>query len=163
MQYDAIIVELLSRIKVLEEEVAQLKESRNVISQDEDTEVSSSVEYKKTTDEMLEMCYKAGKMIGPEIKAADLADAIAEETGMNKNSAIMYLYAVNGLLEGKIFKRAISATALEKYLDTIFSEYGSEGLKKAIKATKLHIDYRKQYGITSDAIEKVCKKAEEKL
>ena len=45
----------------------------------------------------------------------------------------------------------------------IFNEYGSAGLKKAIKATRLHIDYRKSCGHTVDSIEEACDKAEARL
>ena len=72
MQYEIIILELLSRIKKLEEEVSELKQAfhspvatnssieENVNSEyDENTD--RSVTYKKMTDEMIDVCYKCGK------------------------------------------------------------------------------------------------------
>jgi len=116
--------------------------------------------YDKMTDEMIEICYKCGKMVFQGENAQELADDVAEETGMNRNSAFMYIYVVSSLLSGEVFKRAISKKALEIYFKKIFQDYGSEGLKKAIKATRLHIDYRKSCGHTVDSIEEVCDKAE---
>ena len=164
MQYETIILELLSRIKKLEEDVEELKQSRqyNVVEQENATSVSS-VSYTKMTDEMIEICYKCGKMVFQGENAQELADDVAEETGMNRNSAFMYIYVVSSLLSGEVFKRAISKKALEIYFKKIFNEYGSAGLKKAIKATRLHIDYRKSCGHTVDSIEEACDKAEARL
>lgn len=164
MQYETIILELLSRIKKLEEDVEELKQSRqnNVVDQENATS-ASSVSYTKMTDEMIEICYKCGKMAFQGENAQELADDVAEETGMNRNSAFMYIYVVSSLLSGEIYKRAISKKALEIYFKKIFQDYGSDGLRKAIKATRLHIDYRKSCGHTVDSIEEVCDKAENRL
>lgn len=164
MQYETIILELLSRIKKLEEDVEELKQSRvsNIIEQENSASVPS-VSYTKMTDEMIEICYKCGKMVFQGENAQELADDVAEETGMNRNSAFMYIYVVSSLLSGEVFKRAISKKALEIYFKKIFQDYGSEGLKKAIKATRLHIDYRKSCGHTVDSIEEACDKAEARL
>ena len=164
MQYETIILELLSRIKKLEEDVEELKQSRqNNIVEQENASSGSSVSYTKMTDEMIEICYKCGKLVFQGENAQELADNVAEETGMNRNSAFMYIYVVSSMLSGEIYKRAISKKALEIYFKKIFQDYGSDGLKKAIKATRLHIDYRKSCGHTVDSIEEACDKAEARL
>ena len=174
MQYETIILELLSRIKKLEEDVEMLKKSHstydhNSSEKNHDMEVSvmskqdSSVVYKKMTDEMIEMCYLCGKKVSMGDSAPDLADDIVDATGMNRNSALMYLYAVSGMLNGEIYKRAISSKALKYFFDRISNEYGSKGLRKAIQATKLHIDYRRDCGHTVDSIEAICSYYEGKI
>ena len=175
MQYEAIILELMTRIKKLEEEVTMLKETiGNFDSQDEREAVTDETgetsegrkgqgSYKKMTDEMMMVCYKSGKQLNEGANSSELADVIVEETGMNRNSAIMYIYAVSSLLSGTVFKRAISGKALKKYYDLIFNEYGSAGLKNAIKATRLHIEYRKDCGLTADAIEELCNEYQSRL
>ena len=164
MQYETIILELLSRIKKLEEDVEELKQSRvsNIIEQENSVSVPS-VSYTKMTDEMIEICYKCGQMVFKGENAQELADDVAEETGMNRNSAFMYIYVVSSLLSGEVFKRAISKKALEIYFKKIYQDYGSDGLKNAIKATRLHIDYRKSCGHTDYSIEEACDKAEARL
>ena len=164
MQYETIILELLSRIKKLENDVEELKQYRisNNIEQENSASISS-VSYTKMTDEMIEICYKCGKKVFEGENAQELADDVAEETGMNRNSAFMYIYAVKSMLAGEIYKRAISKKALEIYFKKIFNEYGSTGLKKAIKATRLHIDYRRSCGHVVDSIEEACDKAEARL
>ena len=173
MQYETIILELLSRIKKLEEEVTELKQallssssvsiSDDAIANVLDERNDGAVSYTKMTDEMIDICYKCGKKLASGENAQELADDIAESTGMNRNSAIMYLYAVQGMLDGTIYKRAISAKAMRRYYDTIWNESGSAGLKKAIKATRLHIDYRRECGHTVDSIEEICNHYESRL
>ncbi len=170
MQYETIILELLSRIKKLEEDMNELKKGQNTSWDDKIIEESvyqtpneSAISYKKMTDEMIDICYKCGKKVAAGESIQEMADDIADSTGMNRNSAIMYLYAVQGMLNGKVYKRAISAKAIKMFYDTIFNEYGSAGLKKAIYATKLHITYRRECGHTVDSIEEICNIYEKKL
>ncbi len=171
MQYEVIILELLSRIKKLEDEVERLKltvnsqTSEKICSYSEDStkNIESRNTYQKMTDEMIVLCYKSGKKISQGEAPAELADDISEETGMNRNSALMYLYAVNGMLEGTTFKRAISAKALKMYFDLILSDYGVSGLRKAIKATKGHINYRYECGHNVDSIEAICTDYENRI
>lgn len=56
-----------------------------------------------------------------------------------------------------------NSKALQKYFDNIWNEYGSNGVKKAIKAPKLHIEYRREFGHPVDSIEEICAKAESRL
>ena len=115
------------------------------------------------TDEMIDICYKHGKKLMAGEGVQELANDISDSTGMNRNSAVMYLYAVQGMLEGTVYKRAISAKAMKRYYDTIWNEYGSAGLKKAIRATRLHIDYRRECGHMVDSIEEICNHYEGRL
>lgn len=167
MQYETIILELLSRIKQLEDEVTLLKqvqsELQTALAAQNDLEDGAqqvyaeevSGSYKKMTDEMIEICYCCGKRVLNGENVMELADEIAAETGMNRNSAVMYLYAVSAMLQGTVFKRAINTRALKTYFQRIFDEYKSQGLKKALQATKLHIEYRKECGHTVDSIEEL--------
>ena len=174
MQYETIILEMLSRIKKLEEDVENLKKSQNECEpnttrtlDDTDTPITSrresSVTYKKMTDDMIEMCYCCGKKVSEGESAPELADDIVDETGMNRNSALMYLYAVSGMLKGEIYKRAISAKALKYFFERISNDFGSRGLKNAIQSTKLHINYRRDCGLAVDSIEEICNHYEEKI
>ncbi len=165
MQYETIILELLSRIQKLEDEMALLKQEQDKKSVSSNDEISyeKEISYKKMTNEMLEICYQYGKKMHNGENANTLAANIAKKTQMNRNSCIIYLYAVNAMLDGTIYKRAISAKAIQKYFDNIFHEYGTEGLRKAIHATRLHINYRKECGHTVDSLEELCDKAEMKI
>lgn len=169
MQYESIILELMSRIKTLEEDIALLKKQiaandRSATAEaSSDHTANSSVQYQKMTDEMIELCYKYGKKMLDGSSAQDLADDLAETTGMNRNSAVMYLYAVHGMLTGTTYKRAINTKAMKYFMQTIFNEYGSKGLKKAITASRNHIQYRRDLGHQVDSLDDICKEFEDRL
>lgn len=170
MSYETVILEMLSRIQNLENEVNAIKQQLQASStagiddecQDSPAS-SSSVQYTKMTDEMIEACYRCGKKVYQGENPQRLADDIAAETGMNRSSAIMYLYAVSGMLGGVVYKRAISSRAMKMFFDKIWSEFGSVGLKRAIRSTRLHIDYRIECGHKVDSIEKICDEYEHRI
>ena len=176
MNYESIILELLTRIQKLEEELAELKKQVGrppvVLNegQAEDRAVAteqaistSRNTYNKLTDEMIDMCYRCGKMMYRGEDPQELADTICEATGMNRSSAIIYLHAVNSMLSGAVFKRAISAKAITRYFDCIFNDFGSKGLKAAIHATRQHVAYRRDCGQNVDSIEALCDRFDAKL
>lgn len=172
MQYQSIILELMGRIQNLEEEVRELKRQladmtsgtsqEEILYTNEDVRTGSVVQYQKMTDDMIMACYEGGKKLRDGSNAQDIAENIAEITGMNKNSAVMYLYAVSGMLDGVVYKRAISAKAMKKYFETIYNEYGKAGLQKAIRATRFHTEYRRECGHVVDSIDSICDLYEEK-
>ncbi len=193
MQYEAIIMDLLSRIIKLEKEVADLKKERSasevvyeaenrmpVFAGDAIFENKNSHgekiprENQKMTDDIIRMCYEAGEKLYQGKSAGSLttgavskmaneyADQIVTQTGANRNSMIMYIYAVCAMLEGEIFKRAISSKAIKIYFEIIFKEHGAQGLKKAIRATRKHIEYRRECGQNVDSIAVICDQYESK-
>lgn len=117
----------------------------------------------KMTDEMILSCYKYGKELYAGGNLNNLIEAVVKETNMNRNSAIMCLYSICNMLEGSVYKRALSAKMTEKCFDLIFEDYGKAGLEKAIKATREHVIYRKSCGHTVNYIERICDKYEEKI
>lgn len=177
MQYEGIILELMSRIKNLEAEVAELKElmkhqpnaapASTVESSDDrfESQNSSSGSYIKMTDEMIMACYRSGKdaFEKREKNLGALADRISVGTGMNRNSAFMYICAVKSMLEGTVFKRAISAKAHRMYLNNIYAEYGRVGLARAIHSSRLHAQYKKSCNLPIDAVEDICNEYERKM
>lgn len=173
MQYETIILELMTRIKKLEEDVATLKArvESNAAFVESQTEAEAmgegtetALRYQKITEAMMKICYQLAKRMQGGEKPQLLANEISRKTGMNVNTALMYLHAVCGMLNGEKYKRAISAKSTKVYFDWIWDEYGKTGLKKAICATKLHIRYRKEdCGQTVTALEKLCREYEGKL
>lgn len=173
MQYEVVILEMLTRIKKLEDEVALLKEqcaSNRIVddmeeNEDEIVDVGdvSGGTHQRVTDEMIEACYAYGKKLFNGGKIRELVQQVVAQTGMNRNSAVMALYAVSNMLGGTVYKRAINKKANRLYFDRIYSEYGAEGLKKAIQSTRLHIAYRRECGHTVDSIERLCDEYSRKL
>ncbi len=159
MNYEKIILELLSRVKDLEDEVRIIKEKTLTLPTNEPTPILLK-SYKKTTDEMIMLCYKFGKKAfeNSSTHIVKYAKEVAISTNMNTSSAFMYIYVVKSLLEGNVFKRAINSKALDTYLELISEEYGKNGLTKALNATKQHIEYRKKFNHPIDSIIKIYNK-----
>ena len=175
MQYESIILELMERIKQLEKAHENLEtrisclENRNEQKRTEKPEELRMVEEdsgqrKKMTPEMMAACYTCGNRLyqNPQLNFGRAIDDLVEETGMNRNSAIMYVYAVKSMLAGEGYKRAISQPATELFFNSIRRDYGPAGLRNALTATRTHIRYRQQYGHVVDGLEKLCDLYEEK-
>ena len=170
MQYESILLELMSRIKTLEKEQIVLQEKVDALMNPsckdfsfQESEVSENVHpgpksYLKMTEEMMEMCYMAGKKLysDEKLNIGILADEITTKTGRNRSSAVMYIYVVDCMLKGNVYKRAISTKATEKYFKEIYEEYGKSGLCNALQATREHIRYRKNLGHTVEGLVTLC-------
>lgn len=66
---------------------------------------------------------------------------LVEEHGMNSASASDFISDYKYLMKGKEFKRTMSATAMNCFLEQIFAEHKSAGLSQALKSLRLHIEY----------------------
>ena len=174
MQYEAIILELLSRIKVLEEDVAQLKaalaqrtdQQGPAVSQAPENPASQSGPPRtRMTDAMLDTCYAYGKQAYLDSSAdmGSYADRVAQETGMNRSTAIIYLYAVRAMLSGMVFKRAISNKAIERYLTTIYGEQGPAGLRTALRSVQAYVNYREEQNLPSQSITALCQRFQRQI
>lgn len=166
MNFDTLILELLTRIQQLERENAQIQirlsalEANSLSSIDVTSsaaeEESSGHATRRTniTEEMIDICYRYGKMVytDPTLEIRTVAESAAAETGMNYSSAIMYIYAVACMLKGVVYKRAISRKATEIYLHCIRSDYGTDGLARALAALRRHIEYCQNLGYKVDGL-----------
>ena len=170
MQYETILLELMSRIQTLENEVSSIKEKLQTLQPPTDAAKDTSADqalsspahsnasYTKMTEHMMDVCYAYGQKAyrDPRANLAGFAAAAASETGMNRNSAFMYICAVKNLLEGRVFKRAISTKALRRYFSSIYRDFGAAGLSNAITAARAHIEYRQRYHLPVDSIIALC-------
>lgn len=166
MQYESIILELMSRIKALEEKILVIEQKITEIemTRNEDggvTEEDSTARV-KMTKEMMQACYECGCKLD-QSENFDLSqelNQLTERLGMNRNSAIMYIYAVRCMLHGEIYKRAINRTATELFFENILRDFKKQGLTRALQATRMHILYRKQCGHAVDSLETLCQRYE---
>lgn len=141
MQYETIILEMMSRIQKLEEEVEQLKQT--VTESDFEQPEVQAKRNVKVTPEMTRLCYEKAKAAysNQYLDTNDLAQEVSEQTGMNFSTAKMNIYSIVQMLKGEEYKRLLSADSLDLCFDMIYREFGKQGLEKALTATKLHIDY----------------------
>lgn len=165
MQYETVILEMLSRIKNLEDRVEKLESELNN-RQEENFANSQTVPARiKITAEMTDACYNFGKIAYEDNDAdiSELAERASMQTGMNKSSAYITIFAVKALLQGEIFKRAVSAKALESYFVYILDDYGKNGLQKALSSMKKHIEYRKSKNQNVNILIELCETFETRL
>lgn len=165
MQYESVILEMMSRIQKLEEEVSELK---NIISNENLTDtLTNSLKRKnvKVTPEMTEICYQYAKIAYEQknVDIDDLAEKVAQDTGMNENTAKMNIGSIKAMLEGVGFNRILSSQSLRMCFKFIYNDYGKIGLKKAIDATKEHIRYLNSINNPAINLKKVCSEFEEML
>lgn len=84
--------------------------------------------------DMSEKCYD-GKITRK--KALD----ILEGENINRSSAFFHLSNYTHLVNGEVFKRAMSALAVSYYLEKILETKGEDVLQKALQSLSLHLDY----------------------
>lgn len=63
------------------------------------------------------------------------------EVGMNRNSAIDYIYFYSKLMADERFTRTTNTFATNYFLDRILLEHGKEGLKSALGSLSKHLSY----------------------
>jgi 5-methylcytosine-specific restriction protein A len=96
---------------------------------------------KKITEQMVERSYEIGKKIRmKELTLTDGVNALVN-IGMNKASALDYIYNYKKLTSGEKFIRTTNAYATNYFLEKIFHDEGREGLKTALKSLAGHISY----------------------
>jgi len=88
-------------------------------------------------------CYDLAKKIME--GSMEIEDAVRKlyEIGMSPNSARHYLRSVRAMLVGDRFTATINNTALSYFLTQIYTEYGADGLRKALNSVREYLEYQK--------------------
>lgn len=115
--------------------------------------------YAVMTPETTDACYDAAIEIWQ--KGADINDKayeISRNSGMSKNSAWMYIRAVIAMLGGEPFTKDINTYSVNRYLDRIYEDFGTERMPIAWRAIEArNADLKKQgyfYAYYQKAIER---------
>lgn len=86
-----------------------------------------------------------GKRIAEgEIEISTASKSIAN-TGMDKGSAQIYLKCVQSMIQGERYTGTVKEMAVSYFLTAIKSDYGFDGLKKALGSLKMHLEYQSSY------------------
>lgn len=163
MHYETIILELMSRVEKLEEEVEKLK--NNISSNDIEQVELQPKKNVKVTPEMTRECYEKAKEAYKNhyIYTNDLAENVSIKTGMNFNTAKMNIHSMTLMLRGEEYNRILSADALDLCLTWIYEDFSQKGLKNALKATELHIEYLKTKDMATSKLIAVFNKHKDKI
>lgn len=109
--------------------------------------------------------YEAGcKRISGEWSEAEAIAFLVRKCGMNTSSANDYIDALRHMFAGEVYKRTISATAANYFLDQIYSDFGVDFLSPAITSLDQHIDYYEQTrGVNCRALRAISSKHRARL
>jgi 5-methylcytosine-specific restriction protein A len=95
----------------------------------------------KITSDMIEASYEVGKKIyNKKIALQNGVDTLSK-LGMNRNSAVDYIYLFDKLIQGKLYTRTSNAYATEYYINKIYNEKGNGGLENCLLSLLQHIEY----------------------
>ena len=90
-------------------------------------------------------CYCYGKRVAAgELDLGTAATKIAA-SGMDRGSAQIYLRCVRSMLRGERYTGTVKELAVSHFLTSIMSDYGFDGLRKALEALRLHLEYQSPY------------------
>lgn len=95
----------------------------------------------KITNEIVDKAYNVAKDFYNDRITLKQAQDILVQAGMNKNSAMDYIYNYSNLIQGKLFTRTTNAYGTDYYLRKIYEESGQTGLQNALISLSQHIDY----------------------
>ena len=95
----------------------------------------------KITNEIVAKAYNVAKdFYNNKITLVQAQDVLVQD-GMNKSSAIGYIYNYSNLIQGKLFTRTTNSYGTDYYLKKIYEESGQVGLQNALISLSQHIDY----------------------
>jgi len=94
------------------------------------------------TREQFKAAYEvAVKVHNEELRQSEGAFQLHERNHINKNSARDFICNYRAMLQGKVFKRTMSAPAMEYFLGKIKQDLGKEALTTSLSAVRKHITY----------------------
>lgn len=93
------------------------------------------------TNEMIENSYDVGKKFYQKKITLQEGTETLSKIGMNRNSAVDYIYLYSNLIQGKLYTRTSNAYGTEYYLTNIYEENGTSGLENGLLSLLQHIEY----------------------
>lgn len=99
----------------------------------------------RISDEQAQAAYTIARAVySNDLPKTKGAETLAEEHGLNKNSANDFINNYQCLRQGVVFKRNLKTSFIDYFLSSIFKDNGLEALKNALLALDLHIYYWEQ-------------------
>lgn len=107
-------------------------------------------------------CYEYGKrVVDGEIQIGTAARNVAK-TGMDIGSAQIYLRCVCAMIKSVRYTGTVKELAASYFLTQIKADYGFDGLRRALQALHLHLEYQNSYQSLS-GLQKIYEKFEKVL
>lgn len=94
-----------------------------------------------TLEQISAACALASGVYDGTLKSGAAVNALHTEHGLNESSARDYINQYRAMMQGTVFKRTISAPALEHFLSQILQHRGEGAAKSALSAAWKHVEY----------------------
>lgn len=96
----------------------------------------------KITEEQVCAAFEISKKVfSGDLKKSEGVNVLVSNYYLNKASAGDFIQCFKCMLEGRIFQRAMSCSAMDYFLEKIDCDFSPVYLKNAVKALDLHIEY----------------------
>ena len=109
----------------------------------------------KVLDHIFELSQQIAKS---QISLAKAAEVLHKEHAIKKSSGQMTLSSLGRLLNGEVYKRALTIQIVEYVLARVNDESGAAGLRKALTGLSAHIEYRNLGGVNAPGLQTVLAK-----
>ena len=101
---------------------------------------------KRITLDMIRQVYPLAKdVFERKANISEAQDILARDKGMHPGSARMYVQASLSMMNGECYKRNISGSATEYFLENIHKDFGQQSLRKALSSVEKHIKYHEGF------------------
>ena len=115
---------------------------------------------KKITRDQIEAAYEVARQVfGGSVLAGEGASRLAEERGLNLNSARALIRCYGHLRTGERYTRTLSTPAADAFLARIFADDGADALAQGIASVRAHLEYYEaKTGTTTHALREVVER-----
>ena len=94
------------------------------------------------SEDMIRTAYKIAKMVyDRDVGRTEGRTMITAQSGMSDGTAGDHIEQYIKMRDGVSFSRTLSVKTARIYFDNIYNDFGNEGLKKALDATRRHVEY----------------------
>lgn len=94
-----------------------------------------------TKEQVVAACEMGRKVFAGYIDRKSAAENLHKDLGINLATANDFINCYRHLMNGKVFHRAMSASAMEYFMASIHDAHGIDALPNAVKALRAHIEY----------------------
>lgn len=103
---------------------------------------NDSTDRTRISDAQVAAAYRVAEQVfDGQIRMAQGVDILVSEHGLNRATAGDFINDFKYLLEGKVFHRAMSASAMRYFMEQIFTTRGKVSQTNAVTALRAHINY----------------------
>lgn len=94
------------------------------------------------TEQQVEAAYQiASQVFRAQLSSNSGVTLLSRDFGLNETSAKIFIDDYKHLMTGNVFKRTLSAYAMNYFIENIGADHGRQALANAVKSLRSHITY----------------------